>query len=86
MASSVPYLQFYGLVLDLYLLYLVVYAKRGRDYLDWFEITRARETSGVFDDYLKLKSQLKKRENERKDGVSLYLDRMENLFERSKQK
>lgn len=61
-------------------------SQRGRDYLDWFEITRARETSGVFDDYLKLKSQLKKRENARKDGMSLYLDQMQNLFERSKQK
>lgn len=57
-------------------------SQRGRDYLDWFEITRARETSGVFDDYLKLKSQLKKRENERKDGMSLYLERMDKLFER----
>jgi len=57
--------------------------ERGRDYLDWFEITRARETSGAFDDYLKLKQQLNQRENDRKDGISLYLDRMDKLFDRS---
>jgi len=61
---------------------MVAKAERGRDYLDWFEITRARETSGVFDDYLKLKQQLKQRDNPRKDPVSGYLDRMEKLFER----
>lgn len=59
--------------------------ERGRDYLDWFEITRARKTSGVFDDYLKLKQQLKQQDHNRKDGMSLYLDRMEELFERGKE-
>jgi len=54
---------------------------RGRDYLDWFEITTARETSGVFDDYLRLKQQLKQREGRRNDPVSEYLDRMERVFE-----
>lgn len=57
-------------------------AQRGRDYLDWFEITRARQTSGVFDDYLKLKDELRMREDKRRDPVSEYLDRMEDLFER----
>ena len=57
-------------------------AQRGRDYLDWFEITRARDTSGVFDDYLKLKQQLKKRDSGREDGMTLYLDRMDELFNR----
>ena len=61
-------------------------SQRGRDYLDWFEITRAKETSGVFDDYLRLKQQLKQRENDRKDGMSLYLDRMDKLFDRSEEK
>lgn len=58
--------------------------QRGRDYLDWFEITRARDTSGAFDDYLELKRQLKKRENDRKDPMSIYLDRMDKLFFREK--
>ena len=61
-------------------------SERARDYLDWFEITTARETSGVFDDYLQLKKQLKQRENDRKDGMSLYLDRMDDLFDRSEEK
>ncbi len=61
-------------------------AERGRDYLDWFEITRARKTSGVFDDYLRLKKELGKRESDREDGMSLYLDRMDKLFDRSEEK
>ena len=59
--------------------------ERARDYLDWFEITTARETSGVFDDYLRLKKELGKREHNRKDGMSLYLDRMDKLFDRSEE-
>lgn len=56
-------------------------AKRARDFLDWFEITRARETSGVFDDYLNLKARLKAQPRQRKDDLSKYLDRLEPLFE-----
>ena len=33
----------------------------GRDYLDWFEITRARAASGEFADYLRLKEDLRRR-------------------------
>ena len=57
-------------------------AARGRDYLDWFEITRARETSGAFDDYLKLKEELKTQKRERRDGISAYLDRLDEAFHR----
>jgi hypothetical protein len=57
-------------------------ANRARDYLDWFEITRARETSGVFDDYLRLKERLKANPLRRKDDLSEYLDRMDRLFDR----
>jgi hypothetical protein len=57
-------------------------ASRARDYLDWFEITRARETSGVFDDYLRLKERLKANPLRRKDDLSEYLDRMDRLFDR----
>ena len=55
-------------------------AERARDFMDWFEITRARETSGAFDDYLNLKARLKDRPITRKDGMSLYLDRIDPLF------
>lgn len=57
-------------------------ANRARDYLDWFEISRARETSGAFDDYLRLKERLKSSPHRRKDGLSSYLDRMDRIFHR----
>ncbi len=55
---------------------------RGRDYLDWFEITRARETSGAFDDYMRLKDRLKANPTHRDDDLSKYLDRMDSIFSR----
>jgi hypothetical protein len=61
-------------------------AKRARDYLDWFEITRARETSGAFDDYLRLKERLKANPHHRKDNLSDYLDRMDRIFSRDEPK
>ena len=57
-------------------------AKRARDYLDWFEITRARETSGAFDDYMRLKDHLKAKPHHRDDDLSKYLDRMDAIFSR----
>lgn len=59
---------------------MVAKAERARDFMDWFEITRARETSGAFDDYLRLKARLKSQPNPRKDGMSEYLDRLDPLF------
>jgi hypothetical protein len=61
-------------------------ATRARDYLDWFEITRARETSGAFEDYLKLKERLKSNPHARKDDISAYLDRMDRIFHREEKK
>jgi hypothetical protein len=55
---------------------------RARDYLDWFEITRARETSGAFDDYQRLKERLKDNPHQRKDSLSAYLNRMDRIFHR----
>ncbi len=55
-------------------------ANRARDFLDWFEITRARETSGAFEDYLNLKARLKTKPNRRKDDLSKYLDLLDPLF------
>lgn len=57
-------------------------AVQGRDYLDWFEITRACETSGAFDDYMRLKEQLKLNPRRRDDPLSKYLDRMDAIFNR----
>jgi hypothetical protein len=55
---------------------------RAVDFLDWFEITRARNPSGVFDDYLRLKERLQERKHVRTDPLSKYLDRMDTLFDR----
>jgi len=57
-------------------------AVRARDFMDWFEITRARETSGAFDDYLRLKERLKSNPHSRNDDLSRYLDRMDKVFHR----
>ena len=57
-------------------------AEHARDYLNWFEITRARETSGAFDDYMRLKERLKADPHRRTDGISKYLDRMDLIFSR----
>jgi hypothetical protein len=61
-------------------------ATRARDYLDWYEITRARETSGEFEDYLKLKERLKSNPHHRKDGIANYLDRMDRILHREEKK
>ncbi len=57
-------------------------SQRAGDYLDWFEITRARETSGVFDDYMRLKERLKSNPHRRTDDLSKYLNRMDAIFSR----
>ena len=56
--------------------------KRAIDYLDWFEITRARETSGLFDDYIKLKQRLDQGLLQHEDHLSRYLDRADRLYQR----
>ncbi len=55
---------------------------RARDFLDWFEISSARETSGAFDDYMRLKAGLKANPHRRNDELSKYLDRMDAIFSR----
>lgn len=59
-----------------------VRAARARDYLDWFEITRAREASGEFDDYLRVKEQLQQSRHGGDDPVSRYLDDLQKAFAR----
>lgn len=62
---------------------IITKAARARDYLDWFEITRARETSGAFDDYLRLKSELAANpRTPRQDPVTTLLDRFDAIFYR----
>lgn len=61
---------------------MIARATRARDYLDYFEMKTARETSGAFEDYLRLKERLKSRDSNRRDHVSDYLDRMDKIFRR----
>ncbi len=61
---------------------MVAKGTRARDFLDWFEITRARDTSGDFEDYQRLKDRLKANPHDRTDQVSTYLDRMDRIFKR----
>ncbi|NJM38443.1 MAG: hypothetical protein HC845_11615 [Akkermansiaceae bacterium] len=61
---------------------MIAKAERARDFLDWYEISTARETSGVFDDYLRLKNRLKANPHRRDDALSNYLDKMDLLFTR----
>ena len=60
-------------------------AERAQDYLDWFEITRARQTSGDFDDYLRLKDRVNYRAVKREDDLSKYLDQMDGLFKHAQE-
>jgi len=53
---------------------------QAHDYMDWFEITHARATSGVLEDYLKLKDRLNYAAPTRQDPVSLYLDGAQKIF------
>jgi hypothetical protein len=61
---------------------MVAKCTRAGDYLDWFEITRARETSGMFEDYLRLKERLAAKPHNRTDPLSSYLDRLDRIFKR----
>lgn len=56
--------------------------KMGQDYLIWFQITRAREVSGSFEDYLTLKDRLKYQLPVRRDPISTYLDQIQQIYDR----
>lgn len=55
---------------------------RARDYLDWYQITRAYEVKGDFSGYMKLKERLAMEREEAKDEViDPYLDAIQKLME-----
>ncbi|MCW1925102.1 hypothetical protein OKA05_21250 [Luteolibacter arcticus] len=57
-------------------------ATHARDYLDFFEISRARDLSGEFDDYMKLKKELEERPRpKRTDRLTEVLDTMQKAYE-----
>lgn len=57
-------------------------AEMARDYMNWFEITRATDISGEFEDYMRLQDRLKSNPHHRRDHISEYLDRMDEIFGR----
>lgn len=60
-------------------------ADRARDYLNWMEINAAQQLSGSFDDFVRLKEELKERPRaERSDPVSRYLDTLESVHDRGR--
>ena len=57
-------------------------AIRARDYLDFFEISRARDLSGEFEDYMRLKKELELRPRpKRNDRLTEVLDTMQKAYE-----
>lgn len=57
-------------------------ALRARDYLDFTEISQARELSGEFDDYMRLKEELELRPRpKRHDRITDVLNTMEKAYE-----
>lgn len=55
--------------------------ERARDYLDWYQITQAREVKGDFSGYMRLKERLSAEREKRKDPViSAYLDDIQKFF------
>lgn len=64
-------------------LQFVAQDERCRDYLDWYQISRAHEVTGDFSGYRKLKELLDVEREERKDDViDPYLDRIQELMGR----
>jgi hypothetical protein len=62
-------------------------AARARDYLDFFEISRARDLSGEFDDYMRLKKELELRPRpKRTDHLTEVLDTMQKTYEPRKKR
>ena len=62
---------------------IVIADERCRDYLDWYQISRAREVTGDFTGYMKMKERLATEREERKDeSIDIYLDRVQSLMQR----
>jgi len=51
------------------------------DYMNWFEATQAKTSSGAFTDYLKAAGQADEPEKRRRDALSVYLDAVEAQFQ-----
>lgn len=62
---------------------IVIADERCRDYLDWYQITRAHEVTGDFSGYMKMKERLAIEREERKDeSIDIYLDKVQSVMGR----
>lgn len=59
---------------------LVALGERTRDYLEWYRITNAKQLSGDFDSFIKLKEELNVAPRQRSGPVSRYLDDMQRVL------
>jgi hypothetical protein len=60
---------------------ILVADERCRDYLDWYQITRAHTVTGDFSGYMKLKERLAMEREEAKDeSIDVYLDKVQKLM------
>ncbi len=56
-------------------------ALRTRDYLDWYELNNGLTRGETFDDFLKLKEELRQTSEGKDDHISKYLDDMQKVFD-----
>lgn len=52
------------------------------DLMDWFHLVSVREESGAFDDYLRVRENLRNSDGNRNDPMNRYLDRVQKAFEK----
>ena len=52
------------------------------DMMDWYHLVNVREESAAFDDYLKVRENLRKTDGVRKDAMNIYLDQVQRAFDR----
>lgn len=61
---------------------MIIADERCRDYLDWYQISRATTVTGDFSGYMRLKERLATEREQRKDKVlDVYMDKMQKLIE-----
>ena len=54
------------------------------DLLDWYHLSSVKEESGEFEDYLRVKENLRRGSELRDDPLHEYMDKVEKIFEKSK--
>jgi len=60
---------------------IVAHMNEIDDYMNWFEATQAKTSSGAFTDYFKAAGQADEPEKRRRDALSVYLDAVEAQFQ-----